>query len=335
MDPLAALHPERWDVNRPPWHPPPVAVYTPLPHEEADRIARAHGLGAARRVRGVIAGSVNSNYFVETDRRRVFVRIYEDQEVEGVAYEWALLTHLLERGLPVPQRVEGPAPGELRVAGKPVAAFEVLEGDEVCQAMVDVGRARAVGGILASAHRAGSSFGRPRAGRFGTEDVRESLREIVALDRTELREATRDLAAALDRVDAEWDDTLPSGVIHGDLFRDNLRWNGDAIAGILDWESASDGAFVYDLAVTILAWCFGAAMDWELARAMVAGYEAERSLEASERAALPLALESAAARFTITRITDFHLRDAGGKQITKDWRRFHARLLAARGAPPL
>jgi len=88
----------------------------------------------------VAAGTVNSNYFLDTERGRVFVRLYEQQEVDGVAYEWALLDHLSARGVPVPPRVTGPVPGALRVGGKPVAVFAAVQGEDLCQKQVTVER---------------------------------------------------------------------------------------------------------------------------------------------------------------------------------------------------
>ncbi len=301
-----------------------MAVYTELTSLDADRIARAHGLGAALRVEGVLAGSVNSNFFVETEARRVFVRIYEEQEEEGVRYELRLLSHLSRASIPVPRCVPGPA---LSVNDKPVRVFEVLGGSEVCQRMVDAKRAHAVGEVLARAHAATSSFTERRAGRFTRSDVRKRISYVATLERPELTDALSTLDRTLDEVDAAWDDALPGGVIHGDLFRDNLRWDEGRIVGILDWESASNGLYGYDLAVTILAWCFDERMRWDLARALVDGYRSSRELLPVERSFLRTALLAAAARFTTTRITDYHLRE-GSAQVKKDWRRFFARLSA-------
>ncbi len=310
-----------------------MATYTPLSIEDADRVVRAHRLGPASRVVGIRAGSVNSNYFVDAEARRVFVRIYEEQDAEGVSFEWALLEHLERAGLPVPIRVSGTEPGVVRVADKPTAVFELVGGHEACQAMVDGARAHAVGAVLARTHAAVVGFSRGGEGRFGRADVRRRLEGVAARDRPELREAVEVLGDALDRVDARWPDELPTGVIHGDLFRDNVRWRDDAqtpeIECVLDWESAEPEAFVYDLAVAILAWCYGDHLEVPLLDAMVAGYEGERPLSSLERRALPLALEAAAARFTVTRITDFHLRQSS-EQVFKDWRRYYERLLAVR-----
>src|SRR5688500_6564292 len=126
-----------------------MATFTKLSAEDAAIVAAAHGLGACRGGLPVAAGTVNSNYFIDTDRVRVFVRMYEQQEVEGVAYEWSLLAHLVQQGVPVPGRVEGPAPGEVRVAGRPVAVFQQVTGEDLCQRLVSAARTEPVGRALA------------------------------------------------------------------------------------------------------------------------------------------------------------------------------------------
>src|SRR5678815_5685700 len=112
--------------------------------------------------------------------------------------------------------------------------------------------------------------------------------------------------------------------VHGDLFRDNVLWAGDAVAALLDFESAFRGPLVYDLAVLVLSWCYGDAFEPDLARAMVRGYESVRPLTAQEKRALYTETRFGALRFTITRITDYAMRGGEGR-VMKDWRRFLAR----------
>lgn len=317
-----------------------MAVFTDLTLEDADRITRAHGLGAAERVTPIPAGSVNSNFFVDSEMGRRFVRIYEEQGEDGVAYEWALVDHLAAAGIPVPARVAGPGPGELRVAGKPVGVFEIVGGEESCQAAVGPARAAGVGRMLARVHAAVRSFPHRRAGRFTLGDVAARLEGIAPQSDEELAATLRQLRQRLAEVREGWPPGLPEGVIHGDLFRDNVRWaaregqGADRIVALIDWESASDGALVYDLMVCVLAWCFAGRFDWELARAMARAYEAERPLEPAERKALRLAGMAAAVRFTTTRITDFQLREGIGERVHKDYRRFRDRLEALAALAP-
>jgi homoserine kinase type II len=227
----------------------------------------------------------------------------------------------------VPVRVLGPVPGGLRVGGKPTAVFELVGGQESCQQAVSHARAAAVGSMLARCHVAAADFGWRREGRFGLVDVRRRLDAIQPGSREDLATAVARLRSVVDEVAAVWPPALPAGVIHGDLFRDNVRWDGDDIVALIDWESASDGPFVFDLMVCVLAWCYGDGLDLPLAGAMAGGYGRVRPLAEAEVRALRLVGMAAAARFATTRITDFELRQGAiGERTHKDYRRFMARL---------
>jgi homoserine kinase type II len=305
-----------------------MATFTPISSEDAARIASAHGLGEALSVTGIAAGTVNSNYFLDTTQGRVFVRLYEQQDADGVAYEWQLLDHLASRGVPVPPRVRGPGPGELRVAGRPIAVFRAVAGRDVCQAMVTPERARQVGLALAQANRAGEDFPVVREGRFTLANVAVLLGQAAQAARPELA-PTLSRLSALQAELAEVTDArlrpLPQGVIHGDLFRDNVLWQGEAVSALLDWESASHGAVVYDLAVTLLAWCCGDQLDFELAAAMVDGYRSQRALSDEEWEGLWWTMRYACLRFATTRITDIYLKPSF-REGYKHYRRFVQRL---------
>jgi homoserine kinase type II len=134
-----------------------------------------------------------------------------------------------------------------------------------------------------------------------------------------------EIAARLDRAEQERDRTLPSGIIHSDLFRDNVLWQGEALVALLDFESACEGSFAYDLMVTVLAWCYGDDFDEGLVRAMFEGYAARRPLSPAEIAALGTEARFAALRFTVTRITDYTMRSGIGERVMKDYRRFWLR----------
>jgi homoserine kinase type II len=301
-----------------------MASFTPLSPADGARIAARHDLGACLGVVSVPAGTVNSNYFLDTARGRVFVRLYEQQEVDGVAYEWTLLDHLRARGVPVPPRVAGPGPGELRVGGKPVAVFQLVTGNDLCQKLVTPDRLSRVGVALARASRAGEDFPVRREGRFTFGDIVRLLDTASAAERPELMAPIARLRA----LHAELTDSapeLPRGVVHGDLFRDNVLWQGDELVALLDWESASDGIVVYDLAVTLLAWCCGDTLDWQLARALIAGYQTERPLHESEWQGLHWTLRVGCLRFASSRLIDVYLK-GGYPEGYKSYARFLTRL---------
>lgn len=284
------------------------------------------------RFEGIPAGSVNSNYCVETDRGRYFLRLYEQVGAAEVETELRLVTHLRRGGVPTPgviARRDGALLGAL--AGKPAALFELSGGRELCHREVTTEHARTLGESLARLHGAARGFSGLGAGRFAFPRIVERLAEIESAGDAEagaVLPVLRDEAAWL----AARAPAGPGGVIHGDLFRDNVRWEargaGDRIVAIIDFESACEGALLYDLATCLLSWTYDDDFRADLGRAMVAGYGG------ADAGALWVEARRAAFRFTVTRILDFHLRRAAGPRKEKDFRRYLARLLRLRALGP-
>jgi homoserine kinase type II len=313
-----------------------MATYTQLTLEQAQEVGATFGLDVAQ-VTGVPAGSVNSNYRLTlADGTPIFGRVYEEQDRAGAEGESRLLDHLARHGVstprPLPRKdgtgftfhLEVPTSGELG-SRRAVALFPWRSGEILCQSRVTTDVASLVGEKLAEVHRAGSTFPETRPGRFRVSDLRVRLERIDKADDPKLRAMADPIRAALDRAEQARDADLPHGIIHGDLFRDNILWENGGLVALLDFESACDGSWVYDLMVTVLAWCYGSDLDESLARAMFRGYAGVRRLSGPELAALGTEGRIAALRFTVTRITDFAMRTGLGERVTKDYRRFWAR----------
>jgi homoserine kinase type II len=303
-----------------------MALLTAMSLDEALRAGAEFGLEVTA-IAALRAGSVNSNFRLEArDGRRFFLRVYEEQDAAGAARELALVGELAGQGVPTPR----PLGARLAEhAGKPVAIFPWVDGETLCQARVTPEHAAGVGAALAGVHLAHVS--QVPEGRFGVSDLEARLDGIERVEG--FRDASRAVRARLRKETKRRDAALPSGVIHGDLFRDNVLWSGGEVAALLDFESASRGSFAYDLMVCVLAWCFGDGFDTALACALVAGYEAVRPLEPSERASLGNEAALVCLRFATTRITDYALRAPPGEAPLRDYRRFLARLDAIdRGA---
>lgn len=295
-----------------------VALLTPLSLVEARGLFQPFRRGEVLAIEPIVRGSVNSNFAVETTSGPLFVRVFEEQGADGALRETRLVGHLARQGVPTPAPLlatDG-LPFVLH-RGKPVAAFPWIDGDQLCQARVTPGATREVGAALARVHLAGASYPDRPQGRFEAPDLLARIPTIPsgAVPDGLIEELEVELRHPLPE--------LPSGIIHGDLFRDNVLWRGGRIVALLDFESASFGAWAYDLAITLLAWTYGDRFDPGLVHALVAGYESVRPLEQRERAAMDRLAVRAATRFIVTRITDFHLRP--GTTFAKDYRRFVAR----------
>ncbi len=309
--------------------PPAMAFFTPLSLEDAKRIGERYGLNVEA-VRGIPEGSVNSNYAIRTaGGGRVFLRIFEEQAQESAAREARMLDHLAARGVPTPKpiaRIDEPG-FVCSFAEKPVAIFPWVEGEALCSKRVTADTVFRVGDALARVHLAGADLDGAPLSRFRPANLEAriaSIPQAAVAQSDELASAVRELSAKLAEVSRS--EPPRRGVIHGDLFRDNVIWRGPAIAALLDFESASRGSPVFDLSVTLLAWCYGDDLSAELCRALVAGYQEIRPLSPTERGELFHEARFAAIRFSITRITDYELRRGSG--VFKDYRRFLARLRA-------
>jgi homoserine kinase type II len=305
-----------------------MAVLTSITREEASDLLETHGQGRLATLEGIAAGSVNSNFAIVTaSGTRLFLRIYEEQDVVGAGNETAMLERIARAGVLTPSplpRKDGSLVSVVR--GKPAALFPWREGTMRCQAAVTADDGRRVGEALARVHlAAGPETTHP--GRFRFEDLMRRLERIESSEDAGFRSVAVSLRRELERSHRERDVTLPQGLVHGDLFRDNVLWDkGGRIAALLDFESACEGTYAYDLMVTLLAWCVADDLAPTLARALVCGYESVRPLAEVERQGLWAEGCFAALRFTITRITDYAMRaGADGTRVVKDWRRFAMR----------
>lgn len=309
-----------------------MALLTAMTLQEAQALGSAYGLSVTA-FTPLAAGSVNSNFRLETSEKgSCFLRVYEEQAEAGARAELALVQALARHGVPTPAPLERLGGGHVAShRGRPVGVYPWIDGEILCQARVGKSAVYQLGAALARVHAASTALAAAvPEGRFDSASLLRRLDTIEATS-DEFRADARAIRARLERYVAQVTE-LPRGLIHGDLFRDNaLVEPGDAperIVALLDFESACRGPYVYDLMVTLLAWCYGDTLDPALARALVAGYESVRPLSAAERASLVSEGAVACVRFATTRLTDFSLRVPEGTPPQRDYRRFLDRLVA-------
>ncbi len=315
-----------------------MALLTPLGFPEAKTLLQAYGR-TLKKLTPLAAGSVNSNFLLEVDSDcGLFARIYEEQGESGALFELQLNGVLNRAGLPVAAPVER-SDGQLVswVGTKPFGVYEQVAGHVLEQHQVTPKAAFSVGVQLARVHRANLGKLSIPSGRFGKKELYARLEQVeraVELEprRTELARGVKQVREIMKGVYAQQSSELPRGLIHGDLFRDNVLMhdvgNGacDEVAALLDFESASEGVFVYDLMVSLLAWCFNDHFDLALVRSMVQGYQTVRSLSSLERKQMAVEGARACARFATTRMTDFSLRTSVNQPPERDFQRFFKRL---------
>jgi homoserine kinase type II len=313
-----------------------VGLFTRLGEPELADIAGAFALGAVRGVRAIAAGTINSNFALDTERGAWFVRVNEGKSLADVAWEARLVTALAAGGVITPAPVlarDGRPYAPLGATGKWVSVFAWRAGRHLGPEEITARVAGEFGAALASLHRTGLEL--PAAWRRSSIYDHDHLvarhAGLATSDDPELARAIEvvgeELAAASAATSVR--DRATHGIIHGDLFRDNVLWDAGRLVAILDFEQASGGSLAYDLAVCLNDWCWRGAVRIDLAAALLAGYERVRPLTAGDREALLVEVRAAAARFTITRITDVYLARVDNPD--KDFRAFLARCDAWRG----
>jgi homoserine kinase type II len=288
----------------------------------------------------IAVGTINTNVRVETTQGPRFLRINEGKTLDDVKHEAAIVEFLAARGVPTPAPLpRAPADSDARLGGEGatsfahwrgeiVSLFPWLPGRTLSRAEVTAGHARQAGRALARLHLAGASFPDHRPGRYEPDEIDRRLTRVADAARADasLADAVALLVPELAALAVERTPELPSGVIHGDLFIDNVLFDGPALVALLDFEQASWGRLAYDLAVTTLAFGFGRD-DFrpDIVSALFEGYRGERLLNDAERHGFACELRFAACRFAITRITDVYLKRVAGAAPGKDYRRYLSR----------
>jgi homoserine kinase type II len=305
-----------------------LAVYVPFEQREIDAVAEVFALGKVLQSRGIPHGSINTNYLLETERGRFFMRHTVVRAASELEFEAGLLAHLHESAFPAPVLMptrDGHA--FWPVLGGRVSVFNWLSGNELSRGELDGAHARVLGRELAKLHRVAQSFAGDRANPYGPRVVHSWVEELFSHELEEIRSIAGELRSAL-AATLPLGKLLPLGVIHGDLFMDNVKWIGDRVSAVFDFEMACRDALVLDLAIALNAWCFdGGRYLADLCRWLIAGYEEERPLGESEVDALPRAALFGAVRYTASRLRDFHLSGVPAERLApKDYRTYLARV---------
>jgi homoserine kinase type II len=306
-----------------------VAVYTHLAAEELAELIGEYDVGRLVSAKGIAEGVSNSNWLIETTEGRFILTLYERRiETRDLPFFLGLLDHLSARGCPVPRTIHDREGAAYRMVGdKAGALIEFLPGVSIERPTP--AQARAVGAALAGIHLGAGDYGSSRPNELGPQAWRELTDDCGDEALGSIDPALPALMQNELTLFAEhWPDDLPAGVIHADLFPDNVLMIGNEVCGLIDFYFACNDFLAYDLAVTHAAWCFTPkdAFRAQVAAALMAGYQSVRPLSEAERAALPLLARGAAMRFLTTRAYDWLHTPADALVTRKDPRAFARRL---------
>ncbi len=297
-----------------------MAVYTDIAETELEDFLAGYDLGQLLSYKGIAEGVENSNFLLHTSRGYFILTLYEKRVNAGdLPFFLGLMDHLVARGISCPTPVHannGSAIGE--VAGRPAAIVTFLDG--LSMRRPNAAHCRAVGVALAELHLAGQGFAATRPNALSVPGWRP-LWEAARARADEIEMGlSKEVDADLANLEAHWPGDLPSGICHADLFPDNVFFLGEKPSGIIDFYFACNDLLTYDLSVCLNAWCFEKdnAFNLTKGRALLAGYQSKRKLQATEIAALPLLARGSALRFMLTRLYDWLNTPNGALVVKKD-----------------
>ncbi len=284
-----------------------MAVYTEVSDEELSAFLDTYDIGTVLSYKGIAEGVENTNYFLHTTKGSYILTLYEKRVREDdLPFFLGLMQHLALKGLNCPLPVSNRRGEPLgRVAGRPAVIITFLEGIAVRRPTAQ--HCGALGAALARLHLAGRDFPMQRPNALSLEAWAPLFAQAEAQADTVsggLADRTRRELACLHEA---WPNGLPTGIIHADLFTDNVFFIGSEVSGLIDFYFACTDAFAYDVAICLNAWCFEVDASFNLTkgRAMLAGYQSVRRLEPQEVEALPVLCRGSAMRFMLTRLVDW------------------------------
>ncbi|HEV2560849.1 MAG TPA: homoserine kinase [Rhizomicrobium sp.] len=305
-----------------------MAVYTDVSFEDLEILLADYDIGRPRSFKGIAEGVENSNFYLQTDRGGFILTLYEKRvHADDLPFFLGLMEHLAARGIACPLPVRSLSGQHWQLLnGRPAAILTFLDG--VSLRRPDAPHCAAAGAALAELHAAGADFAIKRANALSVSGWHK-LADATLAHADDIQPGLADLiSSALQQVENAWPADLPAGVIHADLFPDNVLFMNGGVSGLIDFYFACNDAYAYDLAVMLNAWCFeqDGAFNLTKGQSLIGAYQRHRKLDARECAALPLLAQGAALRFLLTRLYDWLNQDPNALVRPKDPREFAKRL---------
>ncbi|MBE04008.1 MAG: homoserine kinase [Gammaproteobacteria bacterium] len=284
-----------------------MAVYTEISDSQLAEFLQDYEIGTAVSCKGIAEGVENSNFLLFTERGPYILTLYEKRVALGdLPFFLGLMEHLAAKNVPCPTPIHGLDGNVLRsLCGKPAAITSFLSG--VSPTSPNLSHCKNVGLGLADLHINGSNYSARRKNSL-SRDGWEKLFLLVEDKADHITPGlTKLIRSEIDYLKEFWPDDLPKGVIHADLFPDNVFFKDNQLTGLIDFYFACNDFFAYDLAICLNAWCFESDFSFNRhkAKSMTLAYNNRRPLTPSELSALPMLARGAALRFLTTRLFDW------------------------------
>jgi homoserine kinase type II len=308
-----------------------MAVYTPVTESQLSDYLAAYNVGGLRSFEGIRQGVENTNYHVFTEQGRFILTLFEKRvDPADLPFFFAFTEHLAAQGVPCPRGVPDHNGRVLRqLAGRPAVMVTYLDGFDVKPAEITAGHCGAAGALAASMHKGAEGFVLRRPNDLSLPGWKSLYMATMAKADDVIPGLVKTIADEIGYLEGAWPIYLPQGVVHADLFPDNVLFDKYDVKGVIDFYFSCNDYYAYDLAILINAWCFdaGGVLRRDRLEALMIGYESVRPLEDIERAAMPDLVRGAALRFLLTRLYDWVNHDPAAVVTPKEPHEYYAKLI--------
>ncbi len=288
-----------------------MAVYTKLAHQEVEQFLEQYNINNFKDYKGITEGVENTNYFINTLEQDYILTIYEKRVDENdLPFFINLLSNLSENKFPCPKPIANKNNQKInKIKNKNAALVTFLNGQSKNKITSD--ECFEIGKITAQLHEITKKFNVSRKNNLSIESwqniFEKTIKQKIDLDETIIKKTKNYLNFLKDN----WPKNLPQGIIHADLFPDNIFFTNNKVSGIIDFYFACNDFFAYEIAICINSICFDNNSTFNMTKAknLIDGYSSVRTLSEDEKKYLPILSMGAAMRFFLTRLYDFYHTD--------------------------
>ena len=287
-----------------------MAVYTKLSENNLKDFFSKYNLGKLLKFRGIQEGIENSNYFVKTDSGKFILTIYEKRvEEKDLPFFIGLMKNIFNKNFPSPEPIINKNGNYItEIFGKKAAVVSFLEGASKKNLTPD--NCYEVGIYTAKLHMITKNLNIKRTNRLSVNSWRLIYRKIQRDCSKIYPDLTKIIERNLEVIEDKWPKNIPRGIIHADLFPDNIFFKGSKLTGIIDFYFSCYDFYALEIAICLNALCFegkneNLSFNVTKAKKFIDGYSSIRKLTEEEKESLKILCHGAAMRFLLTRVFDY------------------------------
>ena len=287
-----------------------MAVYTKLSESEIKDFFSKYNLGKLLNYRGIKEGIENTNYFTEAEKGKFILTIYEKRvEEKDLPFFISLMKNIYDKNFPSPEPIINKNGSYIsEILKKKAAIISFIDGNTKKNLSPD--ECYQVGTYAAKLHQITKKLNIKRENKLSVNSWREIYNKVGKNCTKIDKNLPEIIEKNLNDIEKNWPKNIPSGIIHADLFPDNIFFKKNKLSGIIDYYFACHDFYAFEIAICLNALCFEGSkenLSFNVTKAtkFINGYSSIRKLTDEEKNSLIILCKGAAIRFLLTRVFDY------------------------------